>query len=78
MLFENPKTIIKRQDAARKWIQHYTEKTRNNQETGEQPRALAVIVLTERTSDFLAQHDPQALKQAQLALDDRSYEHFMS
>jgi hypothetical protein len=76
MLLEPPGAIKCRQLAARRWLEYYAEKTRggNPQEAGAAQRALAVIVLTHKTSDYLADHDPQALKQAQQALDGNSWE----
>lgn len=77
MLLEPREPIELRQNAARKWLDRYADRTRNNGgPDGKAERALAVIVLTEKTSDFLAEHDPQALKQAQLALDELSWEDF--
>ncbi len=70
----------RRQLAARKWIEDY--KPRHIDFTGiswgeKSYRALAVLVLTERTSDFLADTDQQALKQAQLALSGKSWENYV-
>ena len=69
MFMEPRARIEQRQRAARRWLDDFAEKCR----TGDQPRgsaerALMVFVLTHETSDFLAEHDPQGLKQAQEVL----------
>jgi hypothetical protein len=63
--------------AARLWLEQYAQKTRNgDRPTNKAGRALSVLVLTKPTSDYLAEFDPQALKQAQIALDGTSWEDF--
>ena len=59
--------IERRQLAAHRWLEVYAGKTRNGPpgHSTAAERALAVIVLTHKTGDYLAEHDPQALKQAQ-------------
>ena len=67
--------IERRQLAAHRWLEVYAGKTRNGPpgHSTAAERALAVIVLTHKTGDYLAEHDPQALKQAQEALDGTSW-----
>jgi hypothetical protein len=76
MLMEPQATIRRRQTAARLWLEAYAEQIRNGDSRAEAAidRALMVILLTLRTSDYLAEHDPQALKQAQTALSGTSWE----
>ena len=76
MLMERREVIEMRQHAARQWLEAFAEKCRNakDQPQGKPDRALMVIVLTNKTSDFLAEHDPQSLKQAQEALTGSSWE----
>jgi len=79
MLFEPRADIERRQVAARQWLEQYHEKMMNgDQPRDEVSRALMVIVLTHKTSDFLAEHDPQSLKQAQEALGGSSWENFIN
>lgn len=63
-----------RQVAANKWAVEFAE-SRQNKPPSKDPktRALAVVVLTDTTRDWLAEHDPMALKQAQEALNGKSY-----
>lgn len=75
MLFEKRDAIEVRQAAARCWLEAYAAKHIYGESKHE--RALAVLVLTHKTSDYLAEFDPQALKQAQLALDVTSWEDFV-
>lgn len=78
MLMEPRHLIEARQFAARKWLDAFAERKLQCKEGTKNPQvdALIVIVLTQRTSDFLAEHDPQALKQAQKALDGTSWEDY--
>lgn len=67
--------------AARAWRENYAKRAPYNSgrhllESGA-AKALLVIVLTESTSDHLAEHDPQALKQAQQAIDLTSWEDYL-
>ena len=69
-----------RQHAARKWLKAHADKwlnKANEKPQGKTDRALMVIVLTHKTSDFLAEFDPQALKQAQEALTGDSWENYL-
>jgi hypothetical protein len=76
MLPQDTMTIPRRQDAAHKWAANYAEKNRNHQEQDETKRALAVIALDVRIYNWLAEHDPMALKQCQEALDGTSWENY--
>lgn len=63
--------------SARKWLEYYADCRKKDQSPLDAAsRALAVICLTEATSNYLAEFDPQALKQAQLALSGKSWENF--
>jgi hypothetical protein len=74
MLMERREVVEARKQAARQWLEAFAEKMRNgDQPTAKTDRALVVIVLDHRTSDWLAEHDPQALKQAQEALSGESW-----
>jgi hypothetical protein len=66
MLFENQNAIQLRKDAARHWINNFVAS--DFVCVSKEQKALAVIVLDSRISNWLAEHDPQALKQAQEAL----------
>lgn len=70
--------VERRQIAARCWTARFAEKHRNRtgETTDPHRRALAVIVLSH--GDYLAEHDPQALKQAQLAMDGTCFEEFVN
>lgn len=82
-------TPIQRQLAARRWLQNYADRIRGNAagsltveaaastQRDAAIRALNVICLTETTSDYLAEHDPQALKQSQIALNGQSWEDYI-
>lgn len=70
---EVAEAIKKRQDAARKWIEAFRLKRETKPVKGKVNKALAVLVLTFQTSDWLAENDPFALRQAQEALDGSSY-----
>jgi hypothetical protein len=79
-VFLEPRESVEvRQAAARKWLEAYGEKCSNakNQPKAKTDRALMVIVLSNKISDFLAEHDPQALKHAQEALTGESWEKYM-
>lgn len=79
MLLEKRSAITTRQLAARKWLEEFAEKTKRQlSPQSEIERALAVICLTHKTSDYLAEHDPQGLKQAQKALAGDSWEDFLN
>ncbi len=73
MLMESQDVIRERQKAARKWR---LEAWPIDPET-EQGRALALLCLTPTISDYLAEHDPQGLKQAQKALNGKSWEDYV-
>lgn len=77
--------------AARKWANEYAEEIRRLTDlldnkhkdidtttaTTQHEKALLVMLLTPTTSDYLADNDPQALKQAQVAVSGKSWEDFM-
>jgi hypothetical protein len=81
---EPRKNVEARQQAARRWLDNYADRSRNNPPNttyrGDPStatyRALCVVVLTHATSNYLAEFDPQALKQAQIALNGKSWEDF--
>jgi len=67
---ETQAVIKERQTAARQWAQAFDEKMKvMGQPQDRVARALMVIVLCGKISDFLAEHDPQSLKQAQQVLE---------
>jgi len=59
--------IAARKAAARKWMEKY-KATIEATTVGVERRALGVIVMDPKISDWLAEHDPKALKQCQEAL----------
>lgn len=84
MLLESQAIIVARKAAARKWIAVYTEQVATEQNTnvegvafGRVSRALAVLVLDLRTSDYLAEFDPMGLEQAQKVLNNLSWKNFV-
>jgi hypothetical protein len=71
---------MERLRAARKWLEVWGEnfcENPDNQPQDKVSRALKVLVLTHKTSEYLAEHDPQALKQAQEALTGESWEKYL-
>lgn len=66
----------KRVLAARRWIQVHSPLNRSVSRR-ETDRALIVLVFTYATSDYLAVNDPQALRQAQVALMGDSWEDYV-
>lgn len=81
MLMETRAAIELRQKAARKWIICFHEAfdmaNLHGKDSNKHLRALACIVLTDRTSDYLAEFDPMALKQGQVALNGKSWENYV-
>lgn len=77
MLLEQRQVIEDRKAAARKWIAAYATQTVNRQEASRVARALVVLVMDLRTSDYLAEFDPMGLKQAQESLNNLSWANFM-
>lgn len=77
-LCEPAHRIYNRQAAARRWIEYHQEQYGSLPDTvyTKTEKALLVIVLTGETVDYLAENDPQALKQAQLALSNKSWQDF--
>lgn len=71
------KAIRNRQDAAKEWAEAFAEVTRQTPVTGKNRKALAVICLTDGTRNYLAEHDPMALKQCQEALNGKSYVEYL-
>jgi hypothetical protein len=65
------------QQAATAWALNYGEHLRNaGEQRGERPaieKALAVLVLTDATRNYLAANDPKALEQATRALNGQSF-----
>jgi hypothetical protein len=57
-------------EGSKRWAAEFT---RNPLPRSCWEKALLVFLLTEKTSDWLAENDPQALKQAQKAMNGKSY-----
>jgi hypothetical protein len=66
-------SIDKRKAAADKWAEWYFPMKSQNGYI----KALLVILGTKTTRDYLAEHDPMALKQCQEAVSGKSYIDFM-
>jgi hypothetical protein len=68
-------------EASRKWFAWRADLARTNPKIAEdmtqEQKALNVIVLTHETSEYLAEHDPQALKQCQEAISGCSWQNFL-
>ena len=74
----NQSAII--QKAADLWAEDYFNKEiapRKVDIVSAKKKALAVIVLTKPTRDYLAVNDPMALKQCQEALNSKSYVNYL-
>lgn len=69
---EAAEAVKRRKDAADKWAEDFFA-ARSGGVTGTQRKALAVITGTAGIRDYLAEFDPMALKQAQEALNGKSY-----
>lgn len=75
--------IAKRKAAAAKWAEDFNAPARQyrgkNAALRSKPKkALGVIVLTESVRDYLAEHDPMALMQAQQALNEKDYTNYLT
>jgi hypothetical protein len=70
--------ISEREQANGRWREAYASQTRSAPEMTVERRALAVITLDATISTWLAEHDPQALKQAQRALNGTSWEDYLA
>lgn len=66
---EAREAILKRQVASQKWAEDLIREKKPSKMT----KALMVFVLTHDTTNWLAENDPQALRQAQEALNGKSY-----
>jgi len=64
-------------EASRKWVEAYGAYHLEHHETELANRALAVLVLTPKTLEWLALNDRQALKQAMVALFANSWEEYL-
>lgn len=70
--------IEARKLASQKWREQYHDQIKNNRPSGKVESALLVIVLDENISNYLAEFDPQALRQAQEALNGKSWADFVT
>lgn len=78
MLMELAAEIKKRVDATKAWIEDYdAEMKRDGQPIDSKSRAILVIVMDARISSWLAEHDPNALEQAQKAMNGKSWNDFI-
>lgn len=71
---EPDERIAERRKAARRWIDEYE---RDDVEMDDHEKSLLVLALTRETSDYLAEVDPQALKQSQTAINGKSWENYL-
>jgi hypothetical protein len=76
MLMESSDVIQARQEASIKWLEEYEKNVVDDQPTARRDRALMFLLLPRRTTKWLAEFDPQTLKEAQLSLNGKSWEDY--